>query len=240
MLTEADQVIDKPIEGILAKLKVFYPDRATAVMHVLATQNEVSKLIPEWREKQLLSITELLNSFVTDLVRAYEEKRIITLTWLARSLFELSIWVRYCNSDEENAKRFSDDSMRDFYGYCKGLQTILEKRGMDQTQVATLMKRFSAYAKEQGIDALADNFMKVSDAAAALGEAKEFAAQNKVYSKLAHPTAFALGLAFSRAREQSFLDIFLFDGAQYAMDALIGVRDFVLIMYPNPSPISSW
>jgi hypothetical protein len=233
-------VIDNLTEGILSKLKVFYPDRATAVMHFLAIKNDSVHLIPAWREKQLLSIAELLSSFAFELVRAYEERRIVTLGWLVRSLFELSIWVRYCNLAEENAKQFSDDSMRDFYGYCKGTQTILNTHGMDGTQVTALMKSFSWYAKKQGVDALADDFMKVSDAAGALGEGKEFAAQNKIYSKLAHPTAFALGLAFSRAREQKFLDIFLCDGAQYAMDAIIGVRDFVVITYPGPSPISSW
>jgi hypothetical protein len=233
-------VTDNLTEGAVAKLGVFYPSRAESVMHVLALRNNPAKLIPEWRETQLLSFAELLNTFALDLKRSYEEKRIVTLTWLVRSLYELSIWVRYCNRAEANARRFSDDSMRDFYGYCKGLQTILIKRGIDEKHITKLMENFSGFAKLKGVAPLADDYLRVSEAATALGEGREYAAQNKIYSKLAHPTSFALSVAFAHPGENSYLDIFLLDGVQYAIDALVGIRDFVVILYPEPSSLSLW
>jgi hypothetical protein len=225
---------EKVAQHALARLEMFYPTRATVLMNFLAVQNETMAPIPKWREIQLLSFINLLNSFAFELKRAHEENRILTVTWLTRNLLELRTWVRYCNLSEETAKRFSDDSMRDFYGYTKALEKLCG--ATDTRDVNQLLIEFAGFAKRPGIDTLADDFIRVDKAAKELGEGNEFSAQYKIFSKLAHPTAFALNLSFSHATDETYRNVFLQDGVEYAIDALLGIRDFVITHHPAPLP----
>ncbi len=151
----------------------------------------------------------------------------MTVSWLARNLLEIFIWIRYCNVSEQHAKRFHDDAIRDFYGYCKALQGLNVSGDQKlQESIDNLVKGYSNFAKSQGIIEVADDFTRVSKAAEELGEAKLFQSQNKIYSKLAHPTAMAMDAAFIAVGRKAYRDLFVVDAAEMAIRSLEALEDF--------------
>ena len=92
----------------------FASDRLTSTVSIRQGQDQE---LPTWRVEQLIEFIGLIDWFVEDLQKAYEQERVMTVAWLARNLLEIFIWVRYCSLSESHAKRFHEDAMRDFYGY---------------------------------------------------------------------------------------------------------------------------
>jgi hypothetical protein len=72
----------------------------------------------------MIKLIGLMDWFVEDVQKAYEQERDKTVSWLARNLLEIFIGVRYFSLSEMHAKRFDEDVMRDFYGYCKALEGL--------------------------------------------------------------------------------------------------------------------
>lgn len=165
--------------------------------------------------------------FVEDLQKAYEQERVMTVAWLARNLLEIFIWVRYCSLSESHAKRFHDDAMRDFYGYCQALKGLnVRGDGELKQSIDNLLRGYSNFAKSQGIAEVADDFTRVRKAAEELGETKLFLSMNKVFSKLAHPTALAMDAAWTEVGRKRYRDLFVVDATEMAIRSLEVLEDF--------------
>ena len=151
----------------------------------------------------------------------------MTVSWLARNLLEIFIWVRYCSLSELHAKRFHDDGMRDFYGYCKALEGLNVSGNSElKESVNNLLKGYSNFAKSQGVAQVADDFTRVSKAAEELGETKLFLSMNKIFSKLAHPTSLAMDAALTKVGRKQYRDLFVVDATDMAIRSLEVLEDF--------------
>jgi hypothetical protein len=212
--------------GALGILKAKFPTASNDLIQLIL-KREAEKGIEDWRATQLIQFIGLMELFTEDLHDAYDKRRVMTVAWIARSLLEIFVWIQYCNVSEANAKRFFEDVARDFHGYCKALEklNVDHQPGIDQSR--DLVKRFSESAISEGILDVADGYKDVRDAAAEIGVGSFYAGLNKIYSKLAHPTALALDAAFRKVGRENYRDLFVVDAMQFAIRALSDIEDFV-------------
>jgi hypothetical protein len=194
----------------LTVLKTLFPSKSNPLIQLILSR-EAEKAIVDWRAHQLIQFIGLMEFFAEDLQDAYEKKRVMTVSWIARSLLEIFVWVQYCNVSEANAKRFFEDVARDFHGCCKALEklNVDYQPGIDQSR--DLVKRFWESATSEGIKDVADGY----------------AGLNKIYSKLAHPTALALDAAFRKVGRENYRDLFVVDAMQFSIRTLSNIEDFV-------------
>jgi hypothetical protein len=210
----------------LTVLKTLFPSKSNPLIQLILSR-EAEKAIVDWRAHQLIQFIGLMEFFAEDLQDAYEKKRVMTVSWIARSLLEIFVWVQYCNVSEANAKRFFEDVARDFHGCCKALEklNVDYQPGIDQSR--DLVKRFWESATSEGIKDVADGYKDVREAAAEIGVGSFYAGLNKIYSKLAHPTALALDAAFRKVGRENYRDLFVVDAMQFSIRTLSNIEDFV-------------
>lgn len=202
---------------------------------MLKTRNHKAHSIEPWRETQLLKFVTTLTTTVHDLERAYKEEKLFTIAWLTRNLLELSVWVDFCNLSAGHARRFRDDTMKDLHGLGQAIQKLGEhQHGERNANLDGALNRLATFAQPFGIDKLTDDFTRVSAAAHELGRGREFLHLNKILSKFAHPTAWAVHNALLVDFDAGFRDMFLKDGVVFAVDSLSAVRTYILDFYPHP------
>jgi hypothetical protein len=221
-------------KNVLDDLHQLFPDRALMLVDGLRRQNEQQKKIPEWRSEQIAKLAIMVIQSAMDLEPAYLRRRISALGWATRNLLELSIWIDYCNLSEQHAKRFSDDSLRDLYGFSKAVQQTVEtESGGKCNDFDRALRNLSQFAQKWGIAKLEDDFKRVSDAARELGRFPKFQAANKLLSKFAHPTAWTVHVADNPGPEAGYLTMILQDGVFLAMNSIITTRGIVRAHYPE-------
>jgi hypothetical protein len=229
-------------EGTIADLHMLFPIRARLLAIHLKEANAEEKKLEEWRERQIVNFIEMLMLNALDLERAYVEKRASTLAYVARNLLELSIWVEYCNLSDSNAKWFSDDVTRDLFGLSRALQGIgVLATGTEDPGLKKAQDRLVKFADSTlGIKNLDDDFKRVVQAAQELSREKSFIALNKTFSKLAHPTAWAVNSVLSVDMNNYFCELFLLEGVVLAMSTITQIREVILKKFPAPpnTPIS--
>jgi hypothetical protein len=218
----------------LRDLDKLFPLQAWALLEALRIKNGEEKKFPEWRERQIRKLGLSLMASAGDLARGYEEERITVVAWSTRNLLELSIWIDYCNLSDAHAKTFEDDATRDLFGLSMAVKRTAEIalkapiKKLDDSLAA-----FASYAKSKGIAELRDDFKSVSVAARELGREEEFKALNKLLSKLAHPTAWAVHVVDLAQFERGYLTMILQDGVYLAMNGIIRLRKAIREQYPE-------
>lgn len=218
--------------SVIAFLYEFFPERARGLGAFLKHANAEEQKVEDWRERQLINFIESLILSATDLERAFVEKRITKLAWAARNVLELSIWIDYGNLSAANAKRFRDDAARDLYGLSQAIQSLhVSETTLEQPDLKKAQQQLAAFAQSWGISSLEDDFKKVSAAARELGREKTFVALNKLFSKLAHPTAWAVNSVRSIEADAGLRQMFLCDGIEMATDSLTSIRTFILTIF---------
>jgi hypothetical protein len=199
---------------------------------VLERANKHRHRMPEWRVRQLKRFGEQVSIAGADLERARKEKRITIVAWNARNLLELWIWVQFCCVSENNAKRFRDDTERDFYGMMKAFGKLAKlATGIEDPRFTETMEKLKDLGKTHGIENLADDFKRVSAAADELGHKEFFLLNNKFLSKLAHPTAFVVNSVGSMQSENDVRDMIFVDGAKYAIDSIRRINNLIATVF---------
>jgi hypothetical protein len=221
-------------DHLISALHEFFPERAQGLAGLLERENRRSHKLEEWRERQLCNFIQMLILSATDLERALVEKRVMTLAWTTRNLLELSIWIDYCNLSDAHAKRFRDDAAKDLYGFTCAVQSLeVHDKGREDPQLDRAQQNLVGFARSWGINALEDDFTRVSVAAAELGREKTFLSLNKLLSKLAHPTAWAVNSVESIRADEGFRGMFFGDGVEMATGSLTSIRTFVIAHLPS-------
>jgi hypothetical protein len=215
----------------------FFPQRAIAVMVVLAARNKVNHLIPKWREDQMIKLTAALTFNVGEMVDGFRQKRVWKLAWAARNLLELNVWIRYCDLSLERANQFRADAARDLLGVSKVIQSGMERHtGFRNSDLDRMSQELVTMVDQEfGVAGIDDDFTKVSEAARELGLEKDFAHTNRLLSKYAHPSALALNsvLPESAQFDEGTRNMFLCDGVEAAVTGLTVLRDRVKFHYPD-------
>jgi hypothetical protein len=229
-----ERTLPDAVKKSLADLHQLFPARALGLITALRIRNNHAKQFPEWRQEQIEKLGMMVIESAMDLERAYFETRITTLAWATRNLLELSIWIDYCNLSNQHAKQFFDDWIRDLYGLSKAVGRVVEvESGQNATNLDRALKDLSRFAESTGIRALEDHFKGVYEAARELGRLPEFRAANKVLSKFAHPTAWAVRIATVPGPNAGYFDMFLQDGVFLAMNGIITIRKVIRSQYPE-------
>lgn len=165
----------------LQNLHALYPDNATRLAEFIRKSNADQKLLPQWREEQLIQFIGLMRQNVEDLEQAYKERRITKLAWAARNLLEIIVWIEYCNASDEKAKRFSDDAARDLRGYGRALQIHAPKASAEATKgLSNALNELDAAAGKLGIVGFDQDFKEVRKAAEVVGRKTDLRAQFQV------------------------------------------------------------
>ena len=133
------------------------------------------------RTRALQNLKEAVELNLRELDHAFKQRPMGMVALITRNLLELLVWVEYCQSSQERAKRFCEDSLRDALDMLK-----LRK------EFATERERLIKMLKHNGIKNPEDSFFQVRDAAEELHKKDCFVFWNKLFSKFAHPTALAV------------------------------------------------
>ena len=179
---------------------------------------------PDYRTKALQDLRRAVELNLRELRHAFTQRPLGTVAWIARNLLELWIWVEYCQSSQERAKRFCEDSARDALDM---LDIPTEWFARDQTLAKNPAFSFRVErkglieeAKQGGIEKPEDSFLRVSNAAEELGKKDWFYYQNKLFSKFAHPTAMTVIMKMPSEQSRNFKRIVRDGGMNLGKNAL--------------------
>ncbi|HEV2117599.1 MAG TPA: hypothetical protein VGR48_16315 [Terriglobales bacterium] len=109
------------------KLQIAIPKRLDELIDILAAhEGRVDGWYADLIYKVLLSVKRVC----ADLLATIDQEALSAAAWNARNLLELWIWIRYCSSSRENARRFHEDALRDIKGLVNALSKLYALRGM--------------------------------------------------------------------------------------------------------------
>lgn len=223
--------LENEIREELKRLKAVFPVRTLALNSAILDSEGAHK-IPTWRAMQVIRFSGVIEQFAEDLQSAYDHKWVMTVCWIARSLLEIFVWVRWCNASELNAEQFDQDQARDFYGYCEALHGLnIEGRPALKNYTEQLLSGYSEHVRSQGLPNVKNDYKRVRSAAEDLGEGMLFLSLNKILSKLAHPTALAMDVSLREVGMKTFRDIFFLDAVEHAVNSIQALEDFNTLGY---------
>lgn len=205
------------VDKAQAKLALIFPHMAELLVRSLRNANGESAL-PRWREDQLVKFVKALSLYANDLNSVFNGGRIDTIAMATRNLTELGIWVRYCNLSEEYARRFLEDSVRDFREILETLQKLYTaENGGPEDAVTQLLKNFHQVATSFGMKNVGQRYMQVRDAAKEVGKPDAFNYAYKIFSKLAHPTSLFLTFEPETGALSTMIGAFYVNGVHAAV-----------------------
>ena len=148
------------------------------------------------------------------------------LSWRARNLLELSVWVTFCATDRNKARQFFEDLGRDANNLLKAFQTRGQatKQSPDSFQWGMDVRDGLANAAlVRGVASIDGQFTGVADAAGAIGIGHHFTLMNKLLSKFAHPTAMLI-LGNSETRRMQKDSVFA-NGCLFFVGAFVALEN---------------
>lgn len=157
---------------------------------LLATVNDSTRNIEDWHRNLVAKIIISIARACNDLLKTIDQEALSTAAWNARNLLELWVWTAYCSASRENARRFHDDTVRDFLGLIQLSSAMAKPVGIEDVHASTNEEKLKRIAAERfGLKSFDSNYTKVADAAKAVGLQEWYAPNYRFLSKLAHPTA---------------------------------------------------
>ena len=222
------------MDAVFKPLDELFPEPAVQLVEFLGKANRKHKRMEPWREKQLVDFIVILGVCSGEFRNAYGRKSMGTFAWAARSILELSVWIDYCNLSNEHAKRFYHDELRDAYQLTKALESFALVQGQRSTVYKETMDALVLHAQKLGMSDPYDDFKRVSDASAEVGRKDEYAAMNKMLSKFAHPTAYAVSTIIRNDSGDTVLyDCILHDGIRLVRSSYQKIKDVTLSRFPE-------
>jgi hypothetical protein len=114
------------------------------------------------------------------------------VAWNVRNLLELWVWMEYCCASQTNARRFHEDALRDAHGLADSFFKISDVVGTGRELEPQMRKGLEVAARAIGLETVDGGYLNVADAAKAVKIDNWYSPCNKMYSKLAHPTALLI------------------------------------------------
>ncbi len=169
------------------------PERVVTLSNFFAKARRKAVRLPDWRVHQISSFIRYVGFYAGDLNETYRTDRLDSLAQAMRNLMELSVWVKFCESSEEEAKRFFDDGLRDFREVVEVLQkTYTKENKAPQERLDEILSAVKNVAPKFNISDVEASYIRVNDAAGKVGKQDMHSVFYKVASKFAHPTALLL------------------------------------------------
>ncbi len=225
--------MSKLSDGAIRNLHKFFPKRAKMLMEALFDANASEAQLEHWREQQIAKFIEMLIMNARELERGFTDKQIATVAWAARNILEVSVWIDYCNVSDAHAIRFRDDAARDLLGFSKAIQAMhMDTHGNVNADLELALQKLADMAEDVlGISDLKEDYARVRNAAKELGREDEFVNLNKMFSKLAHPTALAMNTILNIEPDKDLREMFLADGVSRATESLVNIREYMQAIF---------
>src|ERR1017187_6404774 len=165
-----------------------------------------------------------------DLLKTMEQNAVSGAAWNARNLLELWVWLKYCATSRENARRFHEDALRDMQGLTDALSKLHSLQGIpNEFEASARMKIAEAARDKLGLDYLDSDYTHVAVAAKAVGLGDFFASNNRLLSKFAHPTAgLVLGIMHQSETHRNLQATLTTSGLFFAGQCVIALEEIVL------------
>jgi hypothetical protein len=146
--------------------------------------------VEEWYANLFTKITISVARICQDLLDTMEKQALPAAAWNARNLLELWVWIKYCSASRTNAWQFHGDALRDMQGLTESLSKMHKTAGVKNEFEAGARQKLTEVAMANlGVNSLDSNFLRVGDAAKAIGLDTWYGPCNVFLSKYAHPTA---------------------------------------------------
>jgi hypothetical protein len=219
--------VDNPF-GTIDEL---FPEPAIALVRIIHANQEATRIEP-WRRRQLVNFITILAVLAGEFKKSYQRKNLGAFGWATRCLLELSIWIDYCNLSNEHAKAFYDDEVRDAYGLSKAMEVYLRAKGKEHDFMQKTKDAVIGHAQSLGISDPYDDFKRVADAAEEVGRKEEFSSTNKMLSKFAHPTAYAINTVVN-IKDPVFYEFLREIGTPLIVNSYSKIRDVTISCFPE-------
>jgi hypothetical protein len=158
------------------------------------------------------------------------------LAWVARSLFELNLVVRYILSSNERLEKFTTEAFVDQIQIYEGFLHLQQEDTPQKTiqlvqdQLSKLRSILDKHGRKP-----AKKLLGAGEMADDLGVKDEYAAFFKLYSKYVHPTSFLVNSSPQVLASFEFVrTIFLINSQKYALNSLYVIQEATGIRIDGP------
>jgi hypothetical protein len=221
--------VDSETRFTREKLQTAIPNRLQELYDVITCCKSKGTAEP-WFADLVGKILLSVNRVCGDLLKTIDQEAVSAAAWNSRNLLELWVWLKYCATSQENARRFHEDALRDVQGLTDALSKLHALQGIPNEFEASVRMKIAEAARDKlGLDSLGSHYTRVSDAAKAIGLGNFFASSNTSLSKFAHPTAgLVLGIMHQSESHRSLQATLTTSGLFFAGQCVIALEEIVL------------
>jgi hypothetical protein len=122
------------------KLQTAIPNRLHELCDIITSCK--SKGIAEpWFADLVTKILLSVNRVCGDLLKTIDQEAVSGASWNSRNLLELWVWLKYCATSREYARRFHEDALRDMQGLTDALSKMHAQQGIPNEFEASTRRR---------------------------------------------------------------------------------------------------
>ena len=223
-----DYDVDWETQFTRDKLQTAIPNRLQE-LHDIITSCKSKEAVEPWFADLVVKILLSVNRICGDLLKTIDQDSLSSAAWNSRNLLELWVWLKYCGTSPENARRFYEDAIRDMQGLTDALSKLHALQGIpNEFEASARMKIAEVVRDKLGLDSLDSDYTHVADAAKAVGLGDFFASNNRLLSKFAHPTAgLVLGIMHQSEMHRNLQATLTTSGLYFAGQCVIALEEIV-------------
>jgi hypothetical protein len=192
----------------------------------LLTEN--AQNFENWQADLLFKLLRRVEGNCQELLETIGKDRLPAAAWIARNLLELWVWIKYCGTRRDNARRFHEDALRDLKGLSELQKELCALHGVDDQTSAMIAQKLKAVAAEHlALDDVDSNYLAVKNAAGAEGVnlARQYLASHRFLSKFAHPTAgLVIGIMHQDEKRRELQAVCTTQGVYFAAQGTLAVE----------------
>ncbi len=217
------------------KLQTVIPNRLQELYDLITNCKSKGTAEP-WFADLVVKILLSVNRVCGDLLKTIDQETVSGAAWNSRNLLELWVWLEFCATSRENARRFYEDALRDMQGLTDALSKLHALQGIpNEFEASARMKIEKAAPDKLGLDSLGGDYTRVTHAAKAVGLGDFFASNNRLLSKFAHPTAgLVLGIMQQTEAHRNLQATLTTSGLFFAGQCVIALEQIVLAIPSRP------
>src|ERR1700678_264161 len=93
-------------------------------LYDIVTSCKSKGAVEPWFADLVVKILLSVNRVCGDLLKTIDQDSLSSAAWNSRNLLELWVWLKYCATSRENARRFHEDAIRDMQGLTDALSKL--------------------------------------------------------------------------------------------------------------------
>jgi len=227
-----DYEVDYETQVARENLQTNIPKRLQELYEIISCLSKETR--DAWFAEDVVKLLASVNRVCGDLLKSIDQDHVSGAAWNSRNLLELWVWLKYCASSRENARRFHEDALRDIQGLTDHLSKLHALRGISNEFEAAVRMKIADVAREKlGLNSLESNHTRVAHAAKGVGLGDFFISCNAFLSKFAHPTAgLVLGIMHQSEAHRNLQATLTTFGLYFAGQCVIALEEIAMSI-PN-------